>query len=55
MPGFVPPSTYVRGCAERLREIISTRMSKTAFREMLDQQNIGVTRYTDIVTLKDVV
>ena len=35
----------MRGCAERFRKIISTKMSKTAFREILDPQNISAIRY----------
>ena len=44
MPGRVAPSAYARGCAERFREIISTKISKTAFRDFFDPRNISTIR-----------
>ena len=46
VPGRVAPSAYAHGCAEHFREIISTKMSKTAFHEIFDPQNISTIRYT---------
>ena len=45
VPGRVVPSAYARGCAERFCEIISIKMSKTAFREVLDLRNMSAIRY----------
>ena len=42
VPGHVAPSAYACGCAERFHEII---LSKTAFREIFDPQNISAIQY----------
>jgi len=51
VPGRIAPSAYAHGCAERFREIISTKMSKTAFREILDPRNISTIRYVEDNTI----